>query len=175
MKAHFQSIAIFTGLLIAMGVAWIYRPYEKPNMDKVHPRVRDLKEPLLTLQVGFYLDGGSISLRIVDAGGTKLNIAMPVWGDGKEYGEVYFDTLYHKPDAMGMKVESPSQTVLRLQELLRQQRPYDHMTDLGLAKLSGRSRDDIRFFIHLIARKLKHQTAETETEHDSVPNASTHW
>jgi len=173
MKAHFQRIAIFAGLLIAIGVAWIYRPYEKPNMDKVHPRVRDLKEPLRTLHVGYYLDGGSISLRIVDAGGTKLNIAIPAWGDGKEYGEVYFDTLYHKPDATGVKVESPNQTVLRLQELLRQQRPYDDMIDLGLAKLSGRSRDGIRFFIHLIARKLKHPKAETDTEQGSVPNAST--
>jgi hypothetical protein len=171
MKAHIQRIAIFSGLLIAIGVAWIYRPYEKPKLDKVHPRVRDLQEPLRTLQVGYYLDGGSISLHIVDAGGTNLNISIPAWGDGKEYGEVYFDTLYHKPDAAGMKVESPSQTALRLLELLRQQRPYDDMTDLGIAKLSGRSRDDIRFFIHLLARKLQHQ--KSETEQGSVPNAST--
>lgn len=163
MKKRLIIIAAGIGLLAILGVAWVYRPYPKPNLDRVHPRVRQLQEPLRSLRVGYYLDGGSISLNMVDAQGTALELAVPVWDDGKEYGAIYLDTHYHKTNSPGVKVDAPEQTALRLQELLREPDPPDGTKDLALARWSGRGSDNIRFVLHLLIRKLSGQNKEGES------------
>jgi len=158
MKRRLKITAAVLSALAVLAVAWVYRPYSKPDLARVHPRVRQLQEPLRSVHVGYYLDGGSISLHLIDAKGTELELAVPVWADGQEYGAIYLDTKYQDTNSPGLKIADAEHTAFRLQEVLRQSRPPDIMKDLAASRWSGRTRDSVR----LLIRKFSGQYPKEE-------------
>lgn len=55
------------GLLLA-GLAWLFRPYEKPNLEQVEPRLLALSEPYQSLEV-LHRDEHYLFIFITDANG----------------------------------------------------------------------------------------------------------
>ncbi|RIK75194.1 MAG: hypothetical protein DCC68_21635 [Planctomycetota bacterium] len=69
-------------VVLAAGiVAWFW-PNAGYDPDRVHPVLRELREPFREVQAGYYLDGGSVSVRVVDATGREVNVVFKVeWHD----------------------------------------------------------------------------------------------
>ncbi len=113
-------------------------------MSKVHPRVRDLQEPLQSLRVGYFLDGGSISINMVDARGTNLQFAVPSWHDGGVHKSLFIDTLYHDTNAPGVQISEPAHTARHLQAVLHRHVEKIPSVDFPLAIWRNRTRGFMR-------------------------------
>jgi hypothetical protein len=60
----------------------VWWPFPQYDIDKVHPLLKDLKEPYRKVESDVYLDGGSVHLAIEDAEGNILNAVIQVeWID----------------------------------------------------------------------------------------------
>ena len=122
-------------LLLAIGLALIWPKFRpEPDPAKVHPLVRELQEPITVTGLGFYLDGGSISLTFKDAAGKSLQAALPA-DPKRSYPRLFLGTNGVKrltPDRKMeiatnlpgvIEVTDPLHTTLRLQQILDQQGP----------------------------------------------------
>jgi hypothetical protein len=127
--------------IIATSLCWVYRPYARPDMAKVHPRLTALIEPYQKVDVGYLMDGGSISIDITDAEGNDLQVAVPA---RERYESIYFDTLYVGTNSSVAKINSPQHTALRLQEIIEDHKGSDK---LPLVKWRDRDRDYIRIVV----------------------------
>jgi len=157
MKRKFKIVATVLTLGIIGCLLWIYRPYAQPELSRVHPRVRVLKEPLKSVQAGYLLDGGSITLQLIDANDVMVRLAVPVGEAWKAYGTIYLDTAYHSSSHSGVKVEGFDNTAIYIQQLLRKQPDMDISRDLVLARWSGRGRDIIRFLVRRLSGQYTNQ------------------
>ena len=139
---------------------------QKAYLSQVHPAVASLREPLLSLAVVYYFDGGSLAISITDADGRKLQAALPI-GETEEiaYPRLFLGTNYVKQvtasgrleiveDLPGVvEVENPHHTMLRLQELLDNHEAGDRtMIHFALAQWRGDVRDKTIAWGHAIYR-----------------------
>ena len=85
---------VVLGLFIVVGVLWV----PGHNRAGVHPALLAIEEPVMSLKAGFYFDGGTIALEIVDARGKAFAFFLPV----EQRGNVSFYPnlvvgAYHRP------------------------------------------------------------------------------
>ena len=159
MKTKIKIGAFVLAISIVGCLVWVYRPYAKPDLRGVDPRVRDLQEPLKSVRVSYFLDGGSISLQLVDARGTNLLLAVPVWDGVREYGTIFLDTRYPDTNAPGVKVVDSQNTALHLQHLLRDQPGIDTMRDVAVEHVGA---EGLGSAIRLLVRRFTGQYARKE-------------
>lgn len=73
-------------------VAWFW-PNAGYDMDRVHPVLRELREPFRDVRARYFLDGGSVCVRVVDATGRDVSVVFPVeWherDDGISYEKMF--------------------------------------------------------------------------------------
>jgi hypothetical protein len=141
MKDTTKIISIAIVCIIATLLCWVYRPYARPDMAKVHPRLTALIEPYQKVDVGYFMDGGSIAIDITDAEGNDLQVAVPA---RELYESIYFDTLYVGTNSSVTQIDSPQHTALRLQEIIEDHKGSD---ELPLVKWRDRDRDYIRIVV----------------------------
>jgi len=147
-RRWFLWIAI--AVILAGSAAWIFRPYPHPEESLVDPRLRALKKPYRSLSCANWLDGGSASVTITDAGGEKLEFFIPF---DEEYSSVYLRLDPQMPDRA---VPASNHTATR-QELIAILAEYGQEWDdwAALAKMSGRLRDKLRLELLRLRRKLE--------------------
>lgn len=73
-----KKLIIIFGILTVALVAALLWPTASYDMSRVHPSLRDLATPYQSVSAGYFLDGGSISITIVDRTAHKLELALPV-------------------------------------------------------------------------------------------------
>ncbi len=67
------------------------------DLARVHPSIRNLQQPYQSVTAGYYLDGGSVGMKIIDANGQKLELAIPIYdgpGDPRTYHRLYLGAQY---------------------------------------------------------------------------------
>lgn len=154
MRRRSKILIALPGTILIAIVTWLYRPYARPDTNRVHSRIQQLHLPLQELQVRRYCTCGNFAIQLVDAQGTKLELAVPVSPNGQRYRAIYLDTTdYHDTNAPVAKIADPTDSALRLQSLLREATPPDKWRDIALYTWSGRGRDKLRFLF----RKLSGQ------------------
>ena len=134
-----KFIALVVGLLF---IAWVW-PDRPIRMAEVHPALRELQFPLRKVAVAFYLDGGSIGVRIEDANGRVLMYALPGETWRERYNELLLGAM-HKRNGETRRVESPRETMRYLQRLVDESAPVNVDKVVALAEWRKSPRDYLR-------------------------------
>ena len=130
-KVAIAASALAFGLLIAV-FCW---PTPDYDLERVHPSLRSLARPYRSVETGYYLDGGSIGITIVDAKGQVLELALPV-EDGSWYPAGWYPQLFigatteNSPGAV--EVDFSEDTRAMLFAIIEE---YDSSADDSLAAL----------------------------------------
>ena len=87
---------IGAALAISAILAIVFVPFRRVSIDRVHPAFRAIKSPFKAVQADYYLDGGSLCIRIIGNDGATNDFALPVNSSGDEprYETVFVGTLY---------------------------------------------------------------------------------
>lgn len=108
---------------LSLLVVWFW-PDSPIDMTKVHPELRDLKLPLRKAAIEYYLDGGSIGVRLEDASGKVLAYAIPCDSPAGKYKELRVGAMY-VGKAETQPVESPQESMRYLQRLADDNAPLN--------------------------------------------------
>src|SRR5260221_9101537 len=88
-------------VVIVLGVTvWFFWSGGMFSMSRVDPSVRKLQEPFQLVWTDFWLDGGSVGIRIVDRDSRTVEFTLPVFIDSPRpprydrlfVGDVHFST-----------------------------------------------------------------------------------
>jgi hypothetical protein len=96
-------------VLLATGiVAWFW-PNAPYDIDRVHPVIRELREPFRDVWAGYYLDGGSVAVHVVDADGRDVALVFPVeeWEVDDGRVEVAYEKMFLGQISDPNRVEAP--------------------------------------------------------------------
>ena len=129
---------------MALSIIVIYRPYSKANMKLVHPDIANMAPPYESTY-SYWMDGGSIGIKINDIqGGTSsICIPKPLGQEDLYKGKIYLGSTHFKDKDAFEVTKHPDTTLLIANILRNRKKPYLY-TDLACAELSGRTRDYIR-------------------------------
>lgn len=133
---------ITLGVLLALALLWIFRPYASPDPYAVSKHLSELQEPFQRVDTAYFMEGGSLGIRIVDARGQEAAFCLrAAMGDGdRRYERLYYGAL-HYTDDQSSEISQPPHTILRLLEIVRAAEGVSRDRDVAVASISGRWRD----------------------------------
>ena len=139
-------------LILAM-IAVLSWPTTGYDINQVHPSLRELKTPYQSVNAGYYLDGGSISITIIDRDTRKLELALPVSSERKDrtYPRLFIGAK-HMSNTGAAEVAFSDNTRLMLIAAVEEHLQPTNYNDLVLVDLRGAPRDHARMGIHTAAR-----------------------
>jgi hypothetical protein len=130
-----------------LAIVWSCRE-ERYEIANVEPEIAGLQRPFSRVTAGYFLDGGSIGMEIIDANGKKLKLALPVGGEGtkQEYSRLVIGVEHiaelKKTNAPPVKeIELNEDTRRFLTVVLRREAQSDVDRDAALMALGGRMKD----------------------------------
>jgi len=107
----------------------------------VHPNLRDLATPYQSVSTGYYLDGGSIGITIVDRNSRKCELALPVSSEhGKSYPRLFIGAT-HIGKTGAVEVAFSADTRRMLISVVDQHRKSTDDSNIALVELRGAPRD----------------------------------
>ena len=141
MRKKFTIVVCVLVLILAAVLLWPTAGYD---IVRVHRSLRELKTPYQSVTTGFYLDGGSIGITIVDRDSRRLELALPVSAEhGKSYPRL-FAGAKHISKTGAVEIAFSDDTRQMLISVLEQYgRPTDG-SDIALVELRGWPRDYAR-------------------------------
>src|SRR6185503_13602782 len=90
-----KKIIIAVSLLAVFVATVLLWPTAGYDIDRVHPSLRELATPYRSVGTGYYLDGGSLGIAIVDRDGRKLELALPVSAaHGRSYPQLFIGATH---------------------------------------------------------------------------------
>lgn len=129
--------------LLAIGLmGFWWWPEAKYDIRNVHPSLRGLVAPYRSVSTAYYMDGGSIGVSIVDGGGSRLDLALPVAADGpgRTYPRLFIGATHtSKPGAV--EVPFSKDTRLMLISIIEQNRSPLDGSGIALTEMRGAPRD----------------------------------
>ena len=133
------------GIVFVISVIWIFRPYSKPNPERVHPSFRQVENPIVEERFFYWKDGGSVGLKIVDSQGNEAMACCPrPLGEYSENLKKLFVGNVHYTFVGAVEPTNYPDTKLVVAKLLRERENPRLHTDRTAAELSGRWRDYAR-------------------------------
>ena len=149
-KRIIKCILLSILLIVVVVLLWIIRPPSSYNRSRVDKRLTSLEEPFKEVSAGYYQDGGSVSIKIVDKNDTLLKVALPVIDFDRSYDRVYFGVYHHSKlkEGSDARAENPAETKLMLEDILYRYSSGNLMSDIALSEIRGRVIDEIRFMYH---------------------------
>lgn len=144
-----QHISLWVVGLLLAGVAWFFRPYEKPDLEQVEPRLLALSEPYQSLEV-LHREAHYLFIFITDADGKKEEFLLhPTRPGFRDFTEMQvgpniggsFARLATRP------VANSSETKKALLLRFDRYRTGSLGEDEAIHCLSGRTSDLVRVFI----------------------------
>ncbi len=138
-----NALKLLVGIALVAFVIWVW-PESSIDLAKVHPELRALQFPLRKVEIGFYLDGGSIGMRLEDAAGKTLAFNRPYDSFAGKHRELRIGSM-EPSNERSTVVPSPKETARYLQRLADDHAPLN--ADKVVALLSWRTapRDCLRF------------------------------
>ncbi len=138
---------VILGILIAVLLVWVFRPYEKADIAMVDPRLRTFEEPCRQVIVHYFGDFGSMGIELIDSRDQRFEFCLRI---SRDKGVVAYKELLigstDYTDKNASKVINEHHTRLRLAEILRTMPEDDDRRDEFLYCLCGRLRDALRIF-----------------------------
>lgn len=143
------GIMIVVALVV---VLWVW-PSPEYNLAGVHPSLRELATPYQSVYTGCFLDGGSLSVRIVDKNGRVAEFALPV--DSQCSYPRLFIGVRHVSDTNAVEVAFTQDTRRALISIIDTHRNSSDNSDYALVYLRGALRDHARFWGHAVVKLCK--------------------
>lgn len=143
---------IIIAFLVFIGAAAITLlwPFTSYDIDRVLPDLRDLKMPYQTVGTGYYLDGGSIGITIVDRDSRKLELALPV-STNRSYPRLFIGAR-NASESEAIEVTFSDDTRQMLISIIEKHHTSDDNSDIALVALRGAPRDHLRSYINGVVR-----------------------
>ncbi len=136
-------------LIIIISILWIIRPCSSYDKSKIDERLTSLEEPFKSVGTGYYMDGGSVAIVIVDKNDTVLKIALPVFDFDPTYEQIYFGAYLIRDLEEGcVEVKNPAETKLMLQDILHRYSNTNPQLCVALSAIRGRVIDYIMIIYH---------------------------
>ena len=136
--------------LIAVTVLafWFFRSAPSYDIQRVDSRLRALQQPYRSVKTGYYMDGGSIGIEIVDRDGRMEQFAIPSHlGDTNRYTKVFVGAMHdRKPGAI--EITEPEHTKRMLVCILQDYPNRTAWDDFALMALRRHPVDFARCLIH---------------------------
>lgn len=146
MRRSLQAIlAIVVG-----GAAFLLWPWPPYSRSKVDPSLRALATPYRSVVTEYYLDGGSVGIRITDHNGTVVEFALPVSaGKSKGYERVLVGAM-HSSDVgkSAVPAEPGRDTKNMLIQIVERYSSGDIDSMAALIALRGAPRDYLRVYLN---------------------------
>ncbi len=149
MTMKLKPVIIACVLILGTVMAAIWFSSRTPyDLAKVHPELRELRQPFQSVQPHSYFDGGSVGLSLVDAVGKKLDLAIPV-NTTPPYSKLYFGATHLRlPGAVPVEVPYTQDTRNYIITLMRDHGERGFDRDFALGYLSGTLWDKLRIWIN---------------------------
>jgi hypothetical protein len=150
-RKHWKPFLV-SALLVLCGIAWLFRPWPPYDNEKVHSSLRALHEPFRSVVTEYYLDGGSVGVRITDRDGQVLECALPVEPSGPpRYERVFIGAMWiNEKGKSPIEVVEPAETRKMLIRVIDKYSPKDMNSCAALMNLRGLLRDLARPFLNAL-------------------------
>jgi hypothetical protein len=136
---------VIVAILAVAAVLWPTATYDR---SRVHPSLRELATPYQSVSTGYYLDGGSIGVVIVDRDGRRLLLALPVsYEGGRKYRKLFIGAT-HTSKTGAVEVAFSEDTRRMLISVMEEHRSSPGDSDSALVSLRGAPRDHARLWSH---------------------------
>jgi len=143
-----KKLVISLSLLAILVVAVLLWPTAGYDISRVHPNLRELATPYQSVSTGYYLDGGSIGITIVDRDARKLELALPVSSErGRSYPQLFIGATYSSKTG-AVEVAFSEDTRRMLISVIEHHRTSADSSDIALVSLRGAPRDYARIYSH---------------------------
>lgn len=121
-------------------------PSQHYDPTRVHPSLRKLATPYQSVFTSYFLDGGSVGVRITDRDGRVAAFALPVGsGPGRSYPRLFVGTT-HCSDTNAVEIAFTEDTRRMLISIIdRHQSPADS-SHMALVCLRGAPQDHARIW-----------------------------
>jgi hypothetical protein len=143
-----KTILLSLVFFAILAVACLLWPTASYDLNRVHPSLRQLATPYQSVGTGFFLDGGSIGVVIVDRDGRRLLLALPVsYQDGRKYPRLFVGAT-HTSKTGAVEVAFSDDTRRMLISVIEDHRSSPGDSDIALLSLRGAPRDHARLWSH---------------------------
>ncbi len=124
------------------------------DLSRVHPRLVALKQPYRSVETSYYLDGGSIGVRITDADGRTVECVMPVSTNRNDpYPAVWLGTATPGHSLTnGVPLSDPRESQKFLLQAVANSRPVTGEDVIAMIQARGWPRDYARALIFALRR-----------------------
>lgn len=149
-KISISVIAI--AMILAVLYCW---PYSRYDLSKIHPKLRGLNQPYQSITADVYLDGGSLSVEIIDRDGQVLQVALPVvagTGSSQVYPRFFIGAL-NATSTNAIEAGFPEDNKRYLAGILSENN-VAHDKETVLLALRGSPRDYADIYSRLLWRKI---------------------
>ena len=148
------GVCVLASVVTAI-LAW---PTAHYDVSRVHPSLRELATPYRSVFTGYYLDGGSIGITIVDREGRKLLLALPVSSEGGRSYPRLFIGAKHARETNAVEVVLSEDTRRMLISIIEQHQSAADSGDIALVALRGSPRDYVRIYSHAVVSLCRRLT-----------------
>jgi hypothetical protein len=140
MSKKYKWITLTLSVLLLV-IAWVFRPYESPDLDKVDSALKSLVRPYKKIDTFHFKDGGSVGIKITGRNNKIFMACFPAYsliGDNN-YQRLFIGGTHHTDKQV--KETSNEHTKLRILQILRERPGNKLYDDACIAKSSTRWSD----------------------------------
>jgi hypothetical protein len=156
----YKKLVIASASIGAIALMVCLWPSPRVDPQRVLPSLRDLAKPYRSVRTGYYLDGGSIGVEILDRDGHRLALALPVGYDGirRTYSRLLVGGM-HASDTNAVEKPFTAETRKVLIGVIEQSGAStdDPSLDLALLYLRRSPRDYARICARAVANFGSHR------------------
>ena len=145
------AVSLLT-ILVAVVLLWPTAGYD---ISRVPPSLRELATPYQSVSTGYYLDGGSIGITIVDRDARRLELALPVSSEGGRTYPQLFIGATHSSKTGAVEVAFSADTRRMLISAIEHHQTAGDSSDIALVALRGAPRDYARIGSRAVARLFR--------------------
>lgn len=142
-------LLISFALFLTFTIAWIFRPYTKANPELIDASLKSLTQPYKNIETFFYLDGGSIGVKITGKNNQVFEACFYSTDKTIQPGKNKYNGLsigsLHYSEEKAVFCDSID-TKLKLMEILREKSSRKLYDDACIARVSERWSDYINIF-----------------------------
>jgi len=150
-----RKLVITVLIILIFVAALLLWPTAGYDLSRVHPSLRELSTPYQSVSTGYFLDGGSIGITIVDRDAHKLELALPVSSQrGRSYEQLFIGAT-HRSKTGAVEVAFSDDTRLMLISVIEHHQTSGDNSDVALVGLRGALRDYARIATRGVSRLFR--------------------
>jgi hypothetical protein len=149
-----RKLAFCTVVTLVAAATWLLWPRGSYDISKVHASLRQLQTPYRSVWTSFYLDGGTIAIRIVDRDGRKAEFLAPVFNSPRppRYDHLFVGGLSVNSTNL-IRIQDPEHTKQMLVEIIDSHVAAGPERNAVTIGFRGAPTDYLRAYISCVLRR----------------------